>query len=458
MKKFVLFTLLLLIAVSLSAGKVKFKCTVNSKDGFFKTGETVKFTAQMFEDKKPAENLKLGYRLMYDKKAIKCGFVNGNETLSFTVKADRPGWIYLRLFAFGDSKRDQLNLKRVSNPSLYVTASNIGGIGAMVEPEKLRHSKDEPADFDEFWNGVKKELAAVPCKLIESKPVPQHVIATAQIVNPEKYNISDVKIACAGQKPVSGYLSMPKNAKKKSLPAMVTYHGAGVRSARLSRNDTGLDIIVFDVNAHGIENSMPNEFYQKLYNETYKSKTEGTYPQWGKTDRNTYYFKGMYMRVMRALEYVKSLPEWDGKTLVVSGGSQGGAQVLAACALDHDITLARAKVPAMCDHFADKSGRVPGWPSVMRTKSPSGKHDPAKIEACMAYYDGVYFAKRIKCPIYVYTGFIDTTCSPTSVFAAYNNIPDGVKKSIYCVPTAGHSVPEKQFDPVLLKHIGKTAK
>ena len=453
MKK--LFSLLIIAATCCSfAGRVQFVTTVSKKDGIFKVGEEITFTAKLLEDKKPAAAKKLGYRLMYDSKAIKCGYVDGTETVTFTVKADKPGWVYLRLFSFGDNSVDNLHIKRVSNPALYVRATAMGGIGAIVEPEKLRHSKEEPADFDAFWAEVKKELASVPVKELERKPAPAEAIAQSKVkINKENYTFSDVKIACAGGMPVSGYLTIPKNAKKGSLPALVTYHGAGVRSAKIEGINVNLNIIVLDVNAHGIENGMPAAFYTKLYQEKYRNKQFGAYPHFNKDNRDAFYFKGMYMRVLRALEYVKTLPEWDGKTLIVSGGSQGGAQVLVACALDHDITLARCKVPALCDHFAELSGRIPGWPLLIRSNTKNVK----EVEKCASYYDGVYFAKRIKCPIYLYTGFIDTTCAPTSVIAAYNNIPAGVKKSLYSIPNAGHSVPEQQFNKVMAEHI-KNAK
>jgi len=37
----------------------------------------------------------------------------------------------------------------------------------------------------------------------------------------------------------------------------------------------------------------------------------------------TAYFGGMAWRVVRAIEYLKSLPEWNGRDLTVRGGSQG---------------------------------------------------------------------------------------------------------------------------------------
>ncbi|MBR3314895.1 MAG: hypothetical protein IKG18_12235, partial [Atopobiaceae bacterium] len=38
-------------------------------------------------------------------------------------------------------------------------------------------------------------------------------------------------------------------------------------------------------------------------------------------DPETCYFSGYTYRIMRALEWLKTLPEWDGKNLTVRGGS-----------------------------------------------------------------------------------------------------------------------------------------
>lgn len=37
------------------------------------------------------------------------------------------------------------------------------------------------------------------------------------------------------------------------------------------------------------------------------------------------YFKFMILRDLRAIEYAKTLPEWNGKDITVSGGSMGGS-------------------------------------------------------------------------------------------------------------------------------------
>ena len=306
-----------------------------------------------------------------------------------------------------------------------------GGIGTMVEPEKLFPPMKEPDDFDAFWDKVKKELAAVPMKELEKVSVPN-----------AKAKVYDVKIACAGGKPVSGYLCVPLNAKPKSCPAIVSFHGAGVHSSFKTVTMAMRGLISLDINAHGIVNGKPQKFYDDLRKNYYYAKLDkdrpGRYAHWYKDDREKYYFKGMYMRLMRALEYIKSQPEWDGKHLIVTGASQGGAQVLAACGLDHDITFARAGVPAMCDHSGCLGDRCSGWPRLYAKKDL--QENPAYVK-CASYFDGAYFARRIKCPIWFNTGFMDYVCPPSSVFAAYNNIPAGVEKHMQTCPTGGHNTP-----------------
>lgn len=47
---------------------------------------------------------------------------------------------------------------------------------------------------------------------------------------------------------------------------------------------------------------------------------------------------GMLLRDWRALQWAKTLPEWNGKDVAVAGGSMGGYQALAMAALDPGVT------------------------------------------------------------------------------------------------------------------------
>lgn len=395
------------------------RIATDKPDAIYKKGETITFTAELLKDGKPAPGLKLSYRLSENGNWDKFLEAKSDKQLTATAKLDKPGWVSIEVFAIGPDGKKLKNPKR-KNVNLKAE------IGAMVDPLEITESAPEPKDFDAFWKAQRELLDKIP---VEAERV--------EVPVPKKYKDNvvcyDVKVKCAGPAPVSGYLSMPKNAKKGSLPATVSFHGAGVRSAYKNLKG-GSSRIAFDVNAHGILNGQPKEYYDNLN----KGVLRG-YRTQGKENRDTVYFKDMFLRVMRALDYVKSLPEWDGKTLVVHGGSQGGAQAIVAAALDPQVTFCNAGVPALGDHAGRLAGRRPGWPCYVNKKNLNDA-DLEVIDA-VKYYDHVYFAKRIRCETYFYTGFVDFVCAPTSVYAAYNNLPKNIVKHIQTTPTGGHGAP-----------------
>ena len=215
--------------------------------------------------------------------------------------------------------------------------------GVGVDPDQLRPLLPEPADFDSFWA---KELSAL-------RSVKMEVTRSAVSSPVPGVRAEDVKVNTNTPIPVSGYLLIPENAQKNSLPAVIYFHGAGVRSA-IKQSDFAKQAIVFDVNAHGVENGHPTEYYKKLASTElrrciYRSAD----------DPANSYIKNMFLRTARAVDFVRTLPEWDGKTLIVFGRSQGGAQALAAAALVPEITLCVANVPALADHAGFTVGRQP---------------------------------------------------------------------------------------------------
>ena len=337
----------------------------------------------------------------------------GEET-EFVMTAELPGTVSVVCTMLNENKKPVLTAR---NRTIY------GGLGVLIAPEKIVPGNPKrPADFDEFWAKKRAELDAVPVKATRTE--------VGGSKNYPGVVCYDVKVDCAGGKPVSGYLCMPRGAEPKSLPAIVTYHGSGVRSAK-KQFKYGSKAIAFDVNAHGIDNGKPAKFYTELNQGALKGYTVR-----GFGDRDQCYFIGMFMRVMRALDYVKSLPEWNGKVLIVSGPSQGGGQALAAAALDSQVTLCSTGVPALCDLGGRAVDRRPGWPAY--TVKPLKRQSDADLLAGAAYIDGVFFARRIKCPIYFSTGLIDNVCHTAAVYSAYNALPKETEKHMQIVPTGHH--------------------
>lgn len=361
-------------------------------DAIYKQGETVPFKITLQHLQQPAGAEEVSWRISKDGvPPISEGKINlkaGEATI--TGSLNEPGFLQCRVtFKNG-------------------TTACVATGGAGIDPFAIQPSMPAPVDFDAFWDAQKKRLAAVPVNP-RLTPVP----APAGRPGIECF---DLQADCIGA-PVSGYYSRPLDAQPKGHPARLCVDGAGVRGTDLlaSARWAGRGVISLSINAHGIPNGRPGAYYADLANGSLKN-----YRKEGRESRDTYYFLGMYLRVLRALDFLASQPEWDGRTLIIEGGSQGGAQSMAGAALDHRVTFITAMNAAMCDHTGMVVGRVAGWPKVVPVVD--GKPDPAVLETSR-YFDTVNFASRVKARVYMWEGFIDTTCPPTGVYAAFNQVP-----------------------------------
>lgn len=397
---------------------------VSSKNWKLKCQEQTDFSVRLlFRDRsqktfREVKGKKIRYTVQVDGVKKAEGIItSGAQDSVVKYSLSHPGWINLNFVLLDDSGKE-VEITDQTGKKNKVSA----GIGALVEPEKLTPGLKKPADFDQFWDQQRKILDEVPMKVTLSEVEPS---------SPQKgkFRCYDVQITCAGDMPVSGYLSVPCNAKAKSLSAVVSFHGAGVYSSNKSRSMK--PALYMDVNSHGIPNGQPKAYYRSMV------KVLGAYWHKGAEDRETYYFRGMFFRVMRALDYIKSRPEWNGKVLIVTGSSMGGAQSLAAAGLDPQVTHCIVSVPALMDHGGSlaKNPRKPGWPTLFdaRKKTPiSGRVKTAP------YYDNIFFVDRMKCNVYLSAGLNDFVCCPTSIYVLYNRLPE-TKRSIEIYPSGAHS-------------------
>ena len=278
--------------------------------------------------------------------------------------------------------------------------------GAAADIDTLQQGAPEPADFDAFWAKQKAELAKVPfnAKRIERESG-----------NPMA-RLYAVSVDCTGGMPVTGYLSIPKAAEKgEKFPLRIEAFGYGVGEQHAPRKPSE-KAIDFRINAHGFllrEFGGTDEYYK-----TYADKISSngyTYAFDPKQNSNTEtcYFRGMILRMIRAIQYAKSLPEWNGKTIDVSGSSQGGAFAIWAAGCGEGVTRAFSTVTGFCDHGKELVGRLQGkWPRI--------KYVPA-----LGYFDTVNFAKRIPATCRVdipRAGLGDYTCEPSGIAILWNNL------------------------------------
>jgi len=393
--------------VAPASGPVRVEVTADHRDALYKIGETVTFHIRLISGGKLVKGQPVSYLIRSEHFFSQSGsFGEGEKDVAVSPK--EPGFLLCEASCRPSGEGKELT----------------GCWGVGVEPLKIRAETPEPHDFDAFWKKQMQELAKVPVRELERVPVEVSDPAFAG-----KVRLFDIKVSCSGDKPVSGYLALPAHAAKGSLPVVVRFHGAGVDGAKANLELAAKGALVFDINAHGIPNGRPPAFYHELE----KGALYRYYMQ-GNASRETAYFKGMFLRAARAVQYVQGLPEWDRRHLIAYGGSQGGAQALVASALVPEVTRCIAAAPWLCNFTGVTEGSIPAsWPGFIKM---NGREVVSKAEAgALPYFDPAIFAKRIRAKSLLSVAFCDRAAPPASVYVAYNNIP-GDKEIINCVGEA----------------------
>ena len=324
---------------------------------------------------------------------------------------------------------------RLANPQDQNDSTTVG---AIVAPEEFLPGFDEPADFRDFW---KKQLKTLRRQRMKVKLTPVEVPGE----DAEKYVCYDLEINCLDFRPVRGYLAMPRKAKRRSLPIAIYAHSAGKLTSPYTRATvkkavslakSGNGAIGLDINAHGMLNGQDEAYYAAMEEELhgYSGRTV--------TDHESFYFRGMFLRLVRALDYLCTRKEWDRKHVLVTGGSQGGAQSAALAGLDPRVTTVVVDVPAMWDSGGILKGRTSCWTKPLER---DGIDSPAAT--IMPYYDACNFMRYFKGDLVVNVGLIDLTCPPASVWSVYNVCPARTKVIHPCAwkgHSGKYSVPTKE--------------
>ena len=335
---------------------------------------------------------------------------------------------------------------RLANPADQHDSTTVG---AIVAPEEFRPGFEEPADFRRFW---RKQLRKMRKEKMDVRLTPVAVAGE----DGEKYVCYDLEINCLSFRPVRGYLALPRDARPHSLPIAIFAHSAGVLTApwtkasvnkAVSLAKSGNGAIALDINAHGILNGQDDAYYEAMQAELhdYSSRTV--------TDHESFYFRGMFLRLVRALDYLCSRREWDGKRVLITGGSQGGAQSAALAGLDPRVTMVVVDVPAMWDMGGILKGRSSAWTKPL-------EHDGVDSPAAkvMPYYDAANFMRHYKGGLVVNVGLIDMTCPPAGVWSVFNVCPASAKTMHPCAwkgHSAKYSVPTQEGRAGLAKTMGK---
>lgn len=373
-------------------------------DWNYKIGEKVKFTVTVTQSGTPVATDEVRFAVMPEKmEPVQKGILklqNGRATIEGgTMKT--PGFLRCEVYAAAGGKEYK-------------------GIGtAAFEPEKIKPTVELPSDFKGFWDAGKAELATVP---VDAKMtlLPERCTETVNVYQVSIQNVKNSRIY--------GILSVPKGEGK--YPVLLQVPGAGIRPYNGDVEKARNGVITFQIGIHGIPVTMNLELYQDL-----AAGALNGYPIFNLEHRDTYYYRRVYLGCVRALDFLTSLPQFDGSNVGVMGGSQGGALSIVTAALDSRVKFLAAYYPALSDVTGYLHGRAGGWPHVF-TGNNLKLHNTKEKIATIGYYDVVNFARHLKVPGIYSWGYNDEVCPPTSLYSAYNVIT--APKEVFVVPETGH--------------------
>jgi cephalosporin-C deacetylase-like acetyl esterase len=368
--------------------------TPNHADWKYAAGENAIFTVKVALNDSPAAGLKVNWTVGPDQmEPIRKGETvlgaDGTAAIDAGTRPD-PGFLRLNVTVQGEGRS-------------YTGLCTVG-----FDPEKIQPVTKEPADFDAFWEEQKAVLAKIPINA-QRTPYPEKTTDTLNA-----YEVSFQTVAGPSNRGASriyGILTEPKAPGK--YPAFLRVPGAGVYGVSGIVKEADENMIVLSIGIHGIPLTLPAAVYNSI-----SRGAIDMYQVQNMDSKDRYYYRRVYLGAVRAVDYLASLENWDGKSIGVIGSSQGGALSIVTAALHPKVTTLASIHPALSDVAGTLAGRAGGWPEIFKDVS---YRTPANIET-MTYYDVVNFAKRVKVPGIYSWGYNDTTCAPTTTYAAYNAI------------------------------------
>jgi cephalosporin-C deacetylase len=282
---------------------------------------------------------------------------------------------------------------------------------SLRELETYLPDREEPPDFDAFWETTLSEAREFPLNA-SFEPVDCGL---------ETLSAFDVTFNGYGGQPIKGWFLLPHQCQQP-LPCVVEFigygGGRGFATDWLLWASAGFAHLVMDTRGQGSS-------WQK--GDTPDPEPEGSNPHYpgfmtrGVLDPKTYYYRRVFTDGVRAVQAAKANPAVDVERVAVTGGSQGGGITLAVGGLEPSVKVIMPDVPFLC-HFRRATEIVDTYPYqeiVLFCKTHRDRIDT--VFNTLSYFDGISFAARSKARALFSVGLMDQTCPPSTVFAAYNH-------------------------------------
>lgn len=366
-------------------------------DWLYQTGENAKVEVSFCKYGIPREGelkYSIGNDMLQSDKHGSVKLKNGRAVINMGTKKT-PGFRDMKLSVSLDGKTYEHHIK----------------VGFSVD--KIKPYTQEPQDFRSFWQKNVEELKQVPMSYTKE-------LYKDYCTDKIDCYLVKLQIDKMGHS-MYGFLFYPKNAQPGKHPVVLCPPGAGIKTIKdPMRNKYYAEngFVRFEVEIHGLDPRISSETFGEI-SRAFNDRNGG-YLANGLENKDIYYMKHVYVGLVRCIDFLTSLPEWDGKNVAVQGGSQGGALAIIAAGLDSRVTQCVANHPALSDMagYAAKGG-TGGYPHFFRQPQILSNKDCLNT---LAYFDVVNFARYVKAPTYLTWGYNDVTCPPTTSYAVWNTL------------------------------------
>lgn len=366
-------------------------------DWLYQTGENAKVEVSFCKYGIPRDGelkYSIGNDMLRPDKHGSVKLKNGRAVINMGTKKT-PGFRDMKLSVSLDGKTYEHHIK----------------VGFSVD--KIKPYTQEPQDFRSFWQKNVEELKQVPMSYTKE-------LYKDYCTDKIDCYLVKLQIDKMGHS-MYGFLFYPKNAQPGKHPVVLCPPGAGIKTIKdPMRNKYYAEngFVRFEVEIHGLDPRIPSETFGEI-SRAFNDRNGG-YLANGLENKDIYYMKHVYVGLVRCIDFLTSLPEWDGKNVAVQGGSQGGALAIIAAGLDSRVTQCVANHPALSDMagYAAKGG-TGGYPHFCRQPQILSNKDCLNT---LAYFDVVNFARYVKAPTYLTWGYNDVTCPPTTSYAVWNTL------------------------------------
>jgi len=391
-----------LCGLSASAEKLSFVGTTDRNPLEYAVNEQMTFTVTLI-DTANGNAAVTGKNLRWTLKD------DGGQTASGTATSDQPLVVTHTMTNAGCTR---LTVEVQTNGVWLTGGTEFFDGGAVAGFANVREWP-RPADFDAVWAAATNTLLSTPYTPVLTPYQPADGSNTDI-----DYFVYSIPVPSSPDWPATGVIALPKDRAAGELGIISHTFGYGyygrieTPSAKEVFSSDG-DNMVIHMTRYGEDPVGTDAYYADLAANAMKNYGFRNFTSLETCDQYM-----THLRNLRALQYLKSRPEWNGRDLKVIGGSLGGYQALALAGLDPDVSACQASVPWSVDLGGINLGYMRGW-------------RPDWVAGVTDYIDAKNFAYNITCPITVTAGLGDYTCPPSGQVQLYNILPSAKKKMTF---------------------------